>query len=318
MIWSGLTKREEPLEDKPYNLNISAFRLLYLYKLLSQKTFGSYADLNRALTEHPLIARSVSQETLTKYLNTLRMLGCQIEKRDYDGKPLFHLETHPCKMHVSEEERLALFNAISHLMQQPLLTRVKQWVYLLQKICDIPDWENFVEGLFQQTEFHHGLLPEELQRLECFEKYCQEGQLLEIRYIDNNQDLLTRHIEPKEVILSKRRLFLMGYDPKFSTKMRFELDKIQSHRQLPNRIRSQVVKSTITFKLYDKMAKQYIPYPGETLLDKGEFLLVKHVTDELQPLLQRLLKYGPLCEVISPPNARKEMSQLITQLLETV
>ncbi len=297
-------------------INISAFRLLYIYKLLSQAVELSIQDLNTHLINHPLIDRAVTSETLNKYIHTLRLFGCKIERLENQNQVFFRLSDHPLKPELSLLEMNALKNIAEILQQQPLSIYANQFSKLVPRLAVLPDApDSWLLNAFEVT-LQSGLSQEDYQVVKQFQKYCFEGQVLEIRHLNHDHTMEVKRIEPRQVIYEKKSLYLSGKDPLTHKKVRYALTQILSHRQLPHRVQSQPVKVSVTFKLTGRLAASYRPYPGESIVSNEEGLTITHVTDEVDVLIRRLLKYGPSCQILSPESARKEMLNQIEHLLE--
>lgn len=306
------------LREKGINLNISAYRLLYIYLLLSQSRQLCFADLNTHLLNHPLVQRAFSNETLNKYLNTLQLFGCSIHRYEEQGHYRYRLDEHPLKPELSPIELKALGTISELLSRQPLTSAYKNFCLLIRRLSIIPALPDTGSLSGFETRLESGITEEDYDLAEHFRKYCFEGQVLEICYETEDNSIILLFLEPSEVAYHKKRLYLVGNCPKTNSKVRYEIDRIRSHRQLPSRIRLQSCKTTVTFKLTGRAACNYRTYPGEIAWTKGEFLLVKHKTDDVEQLLKRLLKYGPQCQIISPDSARQSMCSMIEQLLKTI
>lgn len=123
-------------------------------------------------------------------------------------------------------------------------------------------------------------------------------------------------IEPHELVFEKKRVFLKGVDLSSFENVKLSIEYIRSHRQLPRRIQhTQEILTTISFCLKGRLAKNYRKRPEETLWDKGDFVLVHTTTADVEGLLLRLIKYGHLCQVVSPASVRGRMLTLIQKRL---
>ncbi len=305
-------------EDIEYNhrINISAYRLLLVYRLLSQHEKITLDDLNKFLLSNPMVQRTFTHETLNKYLYTLSLIGCRISRQDVQNNSVYTLESHPFQLEPSESET-ALFKIVFDLLSLHPLTSNQSFYQLLKRISKMPHY--LADDPFLGLSANAALSYKDYPPVIRFQKYCIEGQVLEICYQPDEQtETVLTLVEPCEVIYHKKRLYLVGNDPRAGKRVRYELDRIVSHRQLPSRVRTQAPKTTVSFKLMDRVSRNYRPYPGEVVWDKEEFLLVKHTTDDVEQLLKRLLKYGHHCQVISPESARVAMQELIDAMLLTL
>lgn len=306
---------QSTIQYQGLTINISAFRLLYLYLLLCQSEQVSFEDLNTHFLNHPLIQRHFSTDTLYNYIQTLRMFGCSITRSEEQGHLTYRMPDHPLKITSTAAEIQTLQSICQLLSQRPLTGLYKSFYLLCKRITKIPsDHSAFNLGALIEPDLPESLL----QQIDQFQKYCREKQVLEITLEEPKGPPLRKLIEPIEVVYTKRKLILVGNDPKTLKKCRYDIGRIVSHRQLPNQVRFQTLKTTVTFKLTGRLALNYRPYPEEVVLNKGDFLLIKHQTEEVGALLKRLMKYGDKCQVISPLSARKEMHHMVETLLLTL
>ena len=72
----------------------------------------------------------------------------------------------------------------------------------------------------------------------------------------------------------------------------------------------------IVFKLTGGLAKRYSLRENEEILDKGEdYIVVSNKGEPQNVLIQRLLRYDSLCEVLQPVLFREEMKNIISKML---
>jgi predicted DNA-binding transcriptional regulator YafY len=286
-------------------LNISAYRLVFLYQLFCHSGQLSHVELNRALTENPTVQRGFSDETLSKYLSTLEHFGCRFERVERSGQKIYRLLEHPLKLCITEEQ-MALLNKLNSIVQQdPTRTVMAAFKSLQDKTC---------YALEQPQTEEKPELPEHLVLLwQTFHQICQENQTLEIE-IDNT----LRLFEPVRVIYERKQLFLLGYYSPASQMSRIAIASIKHYKQLPTRIKHGQQRVYVVFQLSGRVAMNYTPYPNETISSKDQCIVVTHRTDDVETLLKRLLKYGSYCQVLSPQFAREESIAMIERLKQTL
>ena len=102
------------------NLNISAFRLLYLFRLLSQRRKLSLKELNNLLLEHEWIGKLYTPETIRKYFYTLHRIGADIETHFRSENSLYKLSKTPFTIDFNDNEQKAVFAVLKILMANPL------------------------------------------------------------------------------------------------------------------------------------------------------------------------------------------------------
>jgi len=285
--------------------SVSAYRLLYIYLLLCQHGQMTSEELFDKLQHQLATGQTYASETFQKYLQTLRTFGCRISRIDKQGQTLYRLEDHPLKMSSTPKEISALQVISTILSAQP----IRDLYHQLCRLCDNVTVWNDISTL---------TLPNASREVEQFQQYCRDGQLLEIHYKDHDAVPVTLHVEPIEVVAGKKRIYLLGTELKSNKKIRCDLSRVYSHKQLPSRSRSQAQKVVVTFRLTGRLASNYRLYPGEIVSSREPDLIIQHKTDEVDQLLKRLLKYGTQCEVLTPKWVRLEMCAQIDALLTAI
>lgn len=155
------------------------------------------------------------------------------------------------------------------------------------------------------------------EKIKEYEKYCKDNLKLKILYRETTEIQATVIIEPKCINYKANQIFIQGFNPISAQNQDINFDEIIEVSQLPLKANISSVTSSITFKLYGKLANGYRLHDGERLLktnEDGTTLIINPIEDE-KLLLKRLLRYGTLCEVISPKKVRANMKNLISKTL---
>lgn len=301
------------------NINISAYRVLFILLMLVRYRSLNMVELNRLLYENPMIGRGYNSETLTKYINTLREVGCRIPRSTNRNDYSYELLRNPFPLSVEAKELSVARKLLDILASQP-----DELLY--------QDYRRFMEGLAWavasnaplELEEEPGLVPIAplrdvglwRQRFNEFKRYCHEAFALEIQYADPEQGEQALSIEPFEVLERGTRLLLLGLDRGSQEQRLLDLDRVASVRQLPSKNRRPPVQVTVVFALYGRLAKSYRLYPDERLVYSSDTeIQVKTRLTETTGLMMRLLKYGASCQVLSPDCLRDTMRHHITGLL---
>ncbi len=306
----------DPSFETPQNMNISAYRVLFILLMLVRYKSLNMMELNRFLSENPLIGRVYNSETLTKYINTLREVGCRIPRSSSRNDYSYELLQNPFPFALDASESSVAQKLLSLLAIQPdeaLYADYREFLQLLAWSAEMP---------FPPLELLDGqVLPEHARKreqLRVYRAYCHDAFALDIQYKEQNQ---VEHLllEPHEVVEQKNRLLLVGLERKTQRQKTLEVDRILSARQLPSKNRRQAVQYAVTFALYGRLAKSYRLYPDEKVVYRSETELhIKVTVAETSGLMARLLKYGAGCQVLAPGSFREAMRQHVGHLLEVM
>ncbi|HEY9687156.1 MAG TPA: WYL domain-containing protein [Coleofasciculaceae cyanobacterium] len=299
------------------NINISAYRVLYILLLLVQYRSLNVIELNRFLYENALIQRIYNTETLTKYINTLREVGCRIPRASNRNDYSYDLLKTPFPLRLEAEERAIAEKLLGQLCRQPDEMLCNDFREFLEKLA----WCVECPPLSEEEHAEHCLQPfPELEArkklLNTYRRYCQDAFTLDVRYHPEDAPLRELLVEPHEVVERGQHLMLVGTEQRSQEQISLDVARILSAKQLPSKNRRQVTQTVVVFALYGRLAKSYRLYPGEKIIYRAaEECHVKTKITEPSGLISRLLKYGPSCQVLSPEAIRKTMHQRIEQML---
>lgn len=304
------------------NINISAYRVLYILLMLVRYRSLNMVELNRLLYENPMIGRGYNSETLTKYINTLREVGCRIPRSTNRNDYSYELLRNPFPLVLEAKELSVARKLLDILARQPDEVLYQDYRRLMEDLS----WAvgcNASLGLEEET----GLIPASpmrdlglwRQRYNEFKRYCQEAFALDLAYADPERGVQTLSVEPYEVLERETGLFLLGLDRGSQEQRLLDLDRIASVRQSPSKNRRSPVQVTVVFALYGRLAKSYRLYPDERLVySSNTEIHVKTRLAETSGLMLRLLKYGASCQILSPDGLRDVMRQHIEGLLSAM
>ena len=310
------------------NINISAYRVLFILSLLVRYRSLGAVDLNRFLVENPLIQRIYNAETLTKYINTLREVGCAIPRSSNRNDYCYELLVSPFPLRLEQDELQVAEKLLGMLFLQPDEALCNDYSDFLAEL----DWclgrvdrplepVNVMAGPAEDSlEGGKDLAPALQARrhlLKTYRRYCQETFTLQIMCREQSEPAVQeRLIEPHDVMIREDRLLLRGLDQRSQQCVSLDLEQIVSVRQLPGKSRRSVSQVSVTFALYGRLAKSYRLHPGEKVIYQSETeQRIKARVSDSGDLINRLMKYGASCQVLAPASVRDAMRQRIDNLL---
>ncbi len=319
-----------PLDDsinpQDANLNISAYRVLYILLLLIQYRSLSSVELNGFLYDNPLIHRVYNAETLTKYINTLREVGCRIPRSSSRNDYSYELLQNPFPIPLEPDEHEVLRKLSALLARQGDEALAEGYEELMRKLAwslDVPmaladhpakAHATPGDGLALGANMEPPRLEGNLVR--TYRKYCRDMFVLALTLAPEGHRATELTLEPYEVVTHHGRAMLLGVDLRTREQQMVPLKDILSVRQLPTKNRYQARHINVVFALYGRLAGNYRLYPGEKIILRAEDRIhVKARVMETSGLLNRLMKYGPACQVLSPVSLRETMRDRLSRLL---
>lgn len=185
---------------------------------------------------------------------------------------------------------------------------------------------NGLPGLLRHNLLPHHLIQKRSQfpeletkrkLLATYRQYCRDAFTLQLHHQTDKQHPKEMLLEPHEVLERGSRLLLLGLDPQSQEQMMIDIEKIEQVRQLPSKNKRTAPQTTVIFALFDRLAKSYRLYPDEKIIyQNSKELHIKTKVNSPEELINRLLRYGASCEVISPQTLRNSMQARITRLLQ--
>lgn len=307
-------------------IHVSAFRVLYVLALLVHQRALTHSEINRCMAEHPMIERVFGAETITKYINTLRVFGCDIPKANGKQQFQYRLEKAPFPVDLSEAHVQLLIELNRLLSGYPDDQLHVQFLKFFEHVL----WSSKLQGRYQ----HHTLTTlldgeqegvctgQEVVQVRKFKKWCRERQALTIHYGQSIEELRVYYLDLLDVIQEEGISYVLGYDRDLMQQVRLDMSLIRQVRQLPCKVQNRLRWVNVQFQLTGRLAKTYRLYADETILSRSinesgdvKRLIVRARTLEPDLLLNRLMKYAPWCEVLSPQYIRQKANNKIETLL---
>jgi hypothetical protein len=324
-------KQDEKVEESAASRNIStsAYRVLSLFLLLMQHRSLTLLELNFLLLKNPHIQRTYNNETITKYVNTLRAAGCDIPPANRGRGFQYTLKQNPLPYLLPE---VCLDTLVSALEVSRLLPD-KQTQNKLINLTELVLWgliptqkDRLAQALpllsekdpspEANPEPHKTNNPNGVYSKEEMEAFCLCGQQLQIEYALNSLGVAQAQkqsltIEAQRLTRQGSKLFLQCIETTRQSRLLLAVERMTKVQKLPSRVLNKTQTLTVIFQLNGRLAKTYRPYPKEEPLKGSDenTLLVRAECDAPYQLAQRLLRYGASCQVISPVSLQRFMLQ---------
>lgn len=281
----------------------TVFRLLYTYQVFISTPTLDLSRLNKAFFEHPKIGKGVTAETFRHYRQTLEAFGCTLSAHTLQGISHWALEAHPLELTLSQDEARVINLLFEHLHQSNV-PKLEQALSHMTHVSGGPLLHKKQDLLTPIDTLAHRLLG-----------YCLDGQILKIQ-CSNGQRL---QIVPKQVTGSLGQVYFNGVTLPQRQALRINVRDILSVEQLAGKSDAQPATVTVTFRVTGRLAKNYRLHAGETQASqKDGSLSIQHSTQDVDSLLNRLLKYGPSCEVTAPQWVRNAIASKLAERLNTL
>ena len=285
----------------------SSYRIMKILKLLYQKP----RSIDELCFELDANCIGVKKETITKYFSTLRRCGCTVEKRN--GK--FYLINMPFCINLNQKEleTLAYFHKFSQKFHSKLFEEKTH--LLLSKLLKLTDIETHTKyhKILNKTKVQDFVIEKNiLKKISVVSNYIEEKSKIKIEFKGECHIAI-----PKNLIYSKGEFYLKIFLEEEDKYKNIKISDIDNFFEIgQNRGRTNFASTTV-FKIKDRLAFGYYPYEEEIVqTEEDGSKIVSNKTQDKDTLLKRLLKYGVLCEIISPKSEKELFLNSIDEMIK--
>jgi hypothetical protein len=275
----------------------------------------SRSGLIELLKNDKIINKTLSDDTITLYINTLRKNGFNISRpHKHNGYKYTTKEGIPfLPFKNADIERLAEI--------KKLASENGDWIFILNfnylmhslfKFIHIDYKEYFKEKLLNSKPFTY----EENAKIFQLYKLVQNSDTIEILYKSPNSGERLFNVKTLNISLESNKLYLWCENLLDFNIHYFRIDRIQKFEQINAKSPSAKIYSKVIYKLKGQEAILYSPfYDNEKIIFKDEAKVI--VETELQNefwLIQKILSYGKDCTVLLPLSFKDKVTQKIERI----
>ncbi len=280
------------------------YKILKILKLLIENPL-SINEILKKLEEENIF---INTDSLSKYITTLKLSGCNIQKRRnrfYVKYPYFYLNE-------AELETLAHFEIVCKNLNSK--ANYAEFQKFLNKLSSLTkDFERYETFLKKQEAENFSI--------QKTEKYKEKIEIIS-SFLDNGAQKIKILFENKEFTITpvkfhyfKDSICLLGYDIKNNVNKYFPLDKIIDIKGMLSSLAPVDFGLVTTFKITGRLKNAYAIREGEIVSEYEDYILVSNKKEDKDELFKRLLRYGSFCEILYPKTDREKFKNLLESLM---
>ena len=278
-------------------ISISSMRVLQMLQLLFVKSY-TMDELVGKMTE--ISGESFNNFVISKYINTCRYCGMDIQK--IDNK--YTLLKLPFNMNLSDEEL-------------DLLSDITKFCSKIRAGKTVRNMSSLISKLNQRTDKYLSRIEvKELDEItKNFEDALELGLKVDLKYKTEKENF-SCVCEPIEASFEDDLpAFVFNIE---GERLRILKDDILSLKLFRIKSARNPLTVSVVFKLKSVLAKRYTLRVGEKVVatDEDGAISILNKDEDKDTLLCRLLRYGDLCEIVTPAQYREDFLQLIDRTLE--
>ncbi len=297
--------------------NDSCLKIFALISLFS-KGETKFEDVIKLFADENGKVAQISNVTLNKYMNTLKIFGIDVRKK----KGIYYLHKMPFSITLEESELRAVAlmkSALAFMVNSKIKKELSLFIEELEKRYDYKTKQlDTVVKNTRSYDLTFYFMKFKKQIAEC-EKYCQEGNKLYISYINQGNQEIRIDCDPLEVKYNKDSVLISVYSPRDAQVFDIPVESILSINLISKNQKIKSKKCTaVKFKLRGNLAKSYKLREWEQSegYDENGWLTIINSGEDFAELANRLFKYNINCVVISPKYLKTQVSKMIDETLK--
>lgn len=297
-----------------YNLmSFTGFKSILIFSMLLDSP-KSYKEIQEAMENHKYLHESVSIDTLRIYLNSLREIGCEINRKTINGVPKFYIDRHPFELNFSDAQIksiIKIYKAISKSIDVNDLISLQQF---FEKISKYITNEKLKETLGKISPLNN-IKPELIQDLMT---YAQNNTEVTIYYNSENSGKKNITILVDKLHINNSKLYISGFNSEHNTYSSFLVQKIISVVSVNIKNNTLKIPEITVGYLYLKDENEdFELLNGEKIVNSDNNKLTIEITSANKfEIMQRIMSHSIKCKVLYPEDFKSEVIANLKKMKE--
>lgn len=303
------------IKDKTVTYNLMSFtgyKALLLFSLLTEGP-KSYEEVADYFYNHPHLKERISIDTMRVYMNSLKLIGCEIKRtRDENKVSRYQITEHPFELKLTQEQLQSVAKIYKSISKTMNVEEILAMENFFEKIIKYTKDETLTE-VITPVCILKGIdkkLLEEL--LDC----CKKKEQIVISYKspksgDKPIELLTDKID-----ISNGKIYLYGNASEYEQYGSFLVERINSIKEIKieKTIPEKFTQINVVYELQCEPDKLVLE-SNEKLISKNSDKAVIEITDSNEfRIRQRLLEFGSRCKILEPDDFKNKFINLLKDM----
>lgn len=297
-----------------YNLmSFTGFKSIFIFSLLVEGP-KSYKDLQQYIVGHPYLQESVSIDTLRIYLNSLRKIGCKINKTSKGGITRYWIDSHPFELKISENQTksiLKIYKAISKSIEISDLVSLQNFFDTFSKYITNEDLKIKLKNISPLNNI-------EPQIIKDLMNYAKTKTEIIILYNSLNSGRKNINIIVDKLEINNGKLYVSGINSAYKNYYSFLVSRIVKISGV--NIQSSKLKIpslTVGYNLKIDASEDFEPLNCEKIIEKTDNNIIVEITSQNKfDIAQRIMYLSNNCKVLYPDYFKQEIINSLKQMKE--
>lgn len=300
-----MTKKLKQLD----NVSLTAYRVIAILLMLKERPHTE-VEINERLKDSIASSRVLSRDSIWLYINTLKVLGCNITRPTKNNGYKYILKDHPFNLHLTELELKSLLEVrkyISSISDWQLSCNYDKFLSTLCKLLPESDKKILTEYCKSNfREINYTLKQDLIAELEY---YCSNNDCILIVYNSLSGKSTEIKLFAEKLKYENGALYIWGYNATLEEYQYLRVDRIDSVAKTD--LQDVTLNKTsvdVIFKLYGIHIVSYNPEEDEEVLSRNaDSIVIKHKLKNKFKLIQKILSFGRDCEILEPRQLQKDL-----------
>lgn len=297
-----------------YNLmSFTAFKSMIIFSLLLDSP-KSYKEIQEYLKNHEYIKEQLSVDALRIYFNSLKQIGCNINKIYEEGVVKYSITSHPFQLQLNDKQVkdiIKVYRAISKSIEVSDLISLQNFFNKISKYVQNEDLKLKLKNISPLSNIDFKLVNNLLN-------YAENNTELTIYYNSPISGKKNITILTDKVCVDEGKLYLYGVSSEYKNYSKFLVSRIIKIVSVNLANKSLTSPEFVVGYNYAKNdIDDFELLPNEKVISEDENnLKIEIISKNKLEIVQRILFLSPNCKVLYPTEFKSEIISVLRKMKE--
>lgn len=297
-----------------YNLmSFTGYKSLLIFSFLTEGP-KSYDEIREYLKEQKYLRESVTEDTVRIYLNSLREVGCQINRVTIDGTVKYSMDTHPFQLKISSKQALSIIKLFKAIYREIDVYDLLSMQSLFEKISKYITNTKLKESVQSVSPLYN--VPEKV--IKSLVLYTRDKCVIVADYNSPNSGIKKVIIKTDKLFVSEGKLYLCGVSSEHGNYSNFLVSQIMTvpivltgepelELNEPYHVGCEIKKNIDNFELLE----------NEELIEQDDEKMIIEITSANKfEIMQRIMSLTTSCTVLYPNEFQTYIVECLQEMKE--
>jgi predicted DNA-binding transcriptional regulator YafY len=276
----------------------TGFKAILIFSLLVDGP-KSYEEIQNYIKNHEYIKESVSIDTIRIYLNSLKQIGCKINKEMQNGVAKYHINSHPFELQITDVQAKSLMKIYRVISKSIDISDVLALQNFFQKISRYIDDEKLKEKITNLAPLTHAKKELINELMNC----VQSNSEITISYSSRNSNKRKNiTINCDKLSINNGKLYLSGFNSLYNNYSSFLVSKIVKILSINlHRKTIDIPEITVGYEYTKEQNETFEILKNEKIISSDKNKILVEITSKNKfEVTQRILSLSNKCKVLYP------------------